>query len=337
MQWSFDPRPKRAPGPPAEATFAAINLKLVAAVTTGNELVVRILPRVAGKPVYIPFRSATATDGSPYWRAIGAPVSKTVASGSTLGTANSVAFKLWLVAFDDGGVVRLGIVNCLSRSYGTSPTLNTVSISTLAAHGLRSSTSGSGSSAQVIYTDSAAVSNKPFRVLGFLEWSSGLATAGTWSSAPTTVQIYGPDIALPGQVVQRQTSFAEAGSSTTSTSYNDITNTSLAITPTMTSNLIDVHYEYVAQQGVVSSANPIYSQQLLRGSTVLNFTSNNILRQEITSSAGGIGFRCGAALRYMDYPQATSATTYKLQHRVDNTSSTSSVNVISIVLTEIMA
>lgn len=51
----------------------------------------------------------------------------------------------------------------------------------------------------VIYTDAAATT-KAMRVLGYLEYT--LATAGTWVTAPSKIQVYSPAIKLPGDIVQ---------------------------------------------------------------------------------------------------------------------------------------
>jgi hypothetical protein len=54
----------------------------------------------------------------------------------------------------------------------------------------------------VIYTTGAAVAAKAMRLLGYAEWASGLAAAGTWSIAPTKLQLFGPGVPKPGEVVQ---------------------------------------------------------------------------------------------------------------------------------------
>ena len=193
-------------------------------------------------PVTIPFRSATATSGTPVWRSLTSALSLVISSGSTMGTANSTPFRLWLVLFDDAGTVRLGAINCLS---GTN-------IYPLAANGLASSTAEGGAGAadiaQVIYTGTA-VSSKAFRVIGFMDWGSGLATAGTWASAPTLVQLFGPGVALPGQVVQHVRSQTGAvATGTTALPYDDtppqITEgdqyMSQAITPTSACNVLAI-------------------------------------------------------------------------------------------------
>ena len=61
--------------------------------------------------------------------------------------------------------------------------------------------SGSANQAGTFYTQNgvAAPSSKAFRILGYVDFASGPATAGTYASAPTTVQLFGPGIRKPGE------------------------------------------------------------------------------------------------------------------------------------------
>lgn len=196
----------------------------------------------ATNPVAVPFRSATATSGTPTWRSITSALSLTISSGSTMGSANNTAFRIWLVLFDDAGTVRLGAINCLS---GTSIyPLGAASISSSTAEG----GAGAADSAHVFYTGTA-ISSKAYRVVGFMEWSAGLATAGTWSAGPTTVQLFGPGIALPGQTVQHvRTTSGAVATGTTALPYDDSVPQSTegdqymgqAITPTSAANVLAV-------------------------------------------------------------------------------------------------
>jgi hypothetical protein len=200
----------------------------------------------AADPVYIAFRDPTAATGLPLIRKLIGATSVTASSGSTLGTINSTAFRLWCVAFDDGGTVRLGLINCLS---GTAPSLN---IYPLAGWGIASSTAeggaGAADSAAVFYTG-AAVTDKAYSVLGYATWESGLATAGTWSAGPTRKQLFGVGVPLPGQTVQMQRTQTGAVATGTTVLPNDDTipqNTegneymTRAITPTSAANLLSV-------------------------------------------------------------------------------------------------
>lgn len=168
----------------------------------------------ADNPVVLAFRDATLTGGAPVLRSVTGALSITVPNGGTMGFANSTPGRLWLVAFDNAGTIRLGLVNCLSGN----------SIYPLRSGDMASGTSvGTGSdSAHVIYS-SAAVSAKALVVLGYLDWSAGLATAGAWASGPTTVQVAGAAVPLPGEVVQVQRTDSGAVATTTTVIPNDDT------------------------------------------------------------------------------------------------------------------
>lgn len=179
-----------------------INGTLVPSVS-GNALTVAI-KTLAGNdpsptdPVYIVTRGVTAGNGDFTVSALTSATSITVPTSSTLGTANGVPFRLWLVAFNDGGSLRLGLINCLS---GTD-------IYPLGQFPIASASVLPGNSAQVMYVQgpAGAISSKPYEILGYLNWESGLATAGTWSAGPTRTQLYMPGTPLPGQRVQKITS-----------------------------------------------------------------------------------------------------------------------------------
>lgn len=196
-------------------------------------------------PVIISFRNATVATGDVSYLVLTAATSVVVSSGSTLGTSNSVAFKIWIVGFNDGGTFRLGVINCLS---GTS-------IYPLAGFGIASSTAeggaGAADSAQVFYTGTA-VTSKAYKVLGYVSYESGLATAGTYASAPTRTQLFNQDVKLPGVFVQTLYNSDSAVATGTTTIPNDDTipqNTegdqymSQAITPTSAGNVVYIEHE----------------------------------------------------------------------------------------------
>lgn len=160
-------------------------------------------------PVRVVFRNATAATGDYTILDITAATSLVISSGSTMGTANSTAFRLWIVGFNDAGTFRLGAVNCLSG----------VNIMPLSAWGIASSTAeggaGAADSAQVFYTGTA-VTSKAYSVLGYASYETGLATAGTWSAVPTRLQLFGSGVPLPGVLIQAtRTDFPSVATGTT--------------------------------------------------------------------------------------------------------------------------
>lgn len=150
----------------------------------------------ATEPVVIPFRSATAATGTITRRTVTAATSLVISSGSTMGFTNATAGRLWIVAFDDAGTMRLGAVNCR----------NGTAVTPLSPSGIASSTAEGGAgvadSAGVFYTGTA-VTAKAYTVLGYMEWSAGLTTAGTWAIVPTKIETYSIGMRLPGECVQR--------------------------------------------------------------------------------------------------------------------------------------
>lgn len=127
----------------------------------------------ATNPVQVLFRSATASSGLSSSLTITAATSLVVSSGSTLGTSNGVAATLAVVAFNDAGTFRLGVINPQALPQG---------IASSTAEG----GSGGADSAGVFYTGTA-VSAKAYTKLGTITITE--ATAGTWASGPTAILV----------------------------------------------------------------------------------------------------------------------------------------------------
>ena len=114
-----------------------------------------------------------------------------------------------------------------------------------------------------------------------------------------------------GKVLQVvSTSLASAAISTTSTSFADVTGFTASITPSSASNKILILVNMPSY--VSNSGNGIYLT-ILRGATNLG------------SSVRGFGYLRGGAdtfgvmsANYLDSPNTTSSTTYKLQFKVDS-------------------
>jgi hypothetical protein len=205
----------------------------------------------AADPVYIHFRNVTAGTGSPIKRKLTAATSIAINDTATLGTVNSIAFRIWAVAFDDGGTVRLGVINCVTSVAGAGAGRDVTAIYPLSGWGIASSTQevDGADSAQVFYTDGAAVTSKAYSTLGYATWESGLATAGTWSGAPTREQMWMLTTPLPGQVVQVQrTDTGAVATGTTTIPFDDSIPQSnegdeymtKAVTPTSAANVLRV-------------------------------------------------------------------------------------------------
>lgn len=130
-------------------------------------------------PCALDFRATPLTSGTVNTRTVGSAISVVVSSGSTLGTVSAQQSRIVVLALDNAGTIELAVVNI---SGGTNLDETTL-ISTTAEGG-----AGAADSATVVYSTTARTS-LPFRVVGFIQ--STQATAGTWATAPSTIQGYG--------------------------------------------------------------------------------------------------------------------------------------------------
>lgn len=157
------------------------------------------------------FRNATAGTGDYSSVTVTNPSTLVIPSTATMGMTNSVLSRLWLIAMNDGGTVRLGVVN----------TKLTDGIFALKDDLLLSATAidTASDSAGVIYAGSA-VTTKAIRVLGYLEYT--LAAVGTWDTAPSKIEVYQKGDKLPGDTVQiRLTQTGAVATGTTVMPFDD--------------------------------------------------------------------------------------------------------------------
>lgn len=292
-------------------------------------------------PVQFVFQDGT---GGSVVRSVTAALSVTISSGSTMGATDAVPFRLWTVAADDGGTVRLGVVKTVS---GTN-------IMPLVAWSAYSSTAeggaGAADSAQVIYSTTAFTS-KYICLVGFADWDSGLATAGTWGTAPTRVITYGPGVHSPGEPVQhRHTVLPGVFGSSTTGSYTDITGLSASLTPRSAANLVRATPRVQGATGVTGDA---CCFGLFRGA--VNVGGGTAASNRVSAFAAWVrtsdanSCQTATAVIY-DAPASTSAQTYQVKFclqsggvmAVNSTASDSDLAGIgrfssSLTLEEIMA
>ena len=209
------------------------------ASVSGNALTVAIKTAAGNdpsstEPVLIEMPS---TDGSRNVLALTAATSIVVSAGSTLGTTDGTAHRLYVGFADDSGTPRMFIYNPLDRSDGYSlrGVFDGIAYSSTAEGG-----AGAADSAHVLYS-ATAFTSKRVRVLGFVE--STQTTAGTWAASPSRVHIRTPFDPKTGDIVQDIQGLGTS-SSTTAQSATDITAGSLSITPTDSINLINPQFQW---------------------------------------------------------------------------------------------
>jgi hypothetical protein len=126
-----------------------------------------------------------------------------------------------------------------------------------------------------------------------------------------------------GKVLQVVSATTSTSSTTTSESFTD-NNLSASITPSATSSkilvLVTQNYTFIRSGNEAGGG-----LQLVRGSTVIFNTSSNKLQlyKHIPGSTS-IEFYDQTAITYLDSPNTTSSTTYKMQHAVAYSSSSGS-------------
>lgn len=266
----------------------------------------------ATDPCIVAFRNPTLTIGDyTYIKVTAATTFVTGATGSTFGSTNSTPFRLWVTAWSNAGTIALGA----SKQSSTTQVFPLVESNDQASTACNACTTAS--SAGVIYT-TASLTTNTIRILGYMDWGSGLATAGVWATGPTTIQLMGPGIRKPGDVVQT-TSFNTASVSTTSSAAFVTSNITVNISPTAAPNLVKAWSTTAGHTGAASA-----SQQLQRGSTAIGSTCQT--GANATSGCGHIA---------LDLPGTTSATTYAVFFK----SASGGTNVViddgSIILDEI--
>jgi hypothetical protein len=184
--------------------FALAGGKIVPSVA-GNALTIAVKTNAgndpsATEPVLVTFRSATLADGGYSIIKLTAANSLVISSGSTIGFGANIPSRLWIVGFNDAGTFRLGASNRFSDSGGIFPLGDNVFQSSVAEGG-----AGTADSVGVIYTGTV-VTSKASRLLAYLDWTSGLATPGTWGANADIWVPFGPGVPKPGEAIHVQMS-----------------------------------------------------------------------------------------------------------------------------------
>ncbi len=266
-------------------------------------------PSVAS-PVYVAFRSATATSGTYSILTLTAATSITISSGSSVGShGSSKAFRIWVVGFNDGGTFRLGVINAVTTPSGDTtevyPVRNDILASSTAEGG------AGGADVNGVYYTGTAVTSKAITVLGYMEYGSGLVTPGTWDASPTKIQLFGPGVSLPGEVIQRRIDRASTTTTgTTSVPADDTVPTSSegtaflseTITPTSAANVLVVTADLMLY---APSGNALAVSVHQDGSAAKKTVWNNTM--------GGMPYY----IQYRNVARTTSATTFEIRAGTD--------------------
>jgi hypothetical protein len=212
-------------------------------------------------PCSISFRPTTATPTGvayTYVSVTSALSFSTGTSGSTFGSSSGVPFRLWVTAWNNAGTIVLG-VSSQSNATNVYPINEAVAESSTACNACtNAATTGT-------YYTTATQTTVAKRILGYMDWGSGLATAGTYASGPTLIQMFGPGVKRPGENVQTVYSNTTSSGTVTSASFAAISpSPTITLTKTSAVNPIRVNWS-----GTNQTVNGVASViRVVRGLTV---------------------------------------------------------------------
>jgi hypothetical protein len=243
----------------------------------------------------ITFRNTTLATGTAIAGIPVAGITITIPSTATLGTSNSTPFRIWIFAAYNSGTPILGVATCSAAG---------IIYACTALETLRN-TSGTGLVGAAISTSStvlgtlypaSTLTNDVVRIIGYADYASGLGTAGTWASAPTTLQLcIEPFVCRrPGDIVQVVTASNQTQQAVTSITYAAFSDSAAIITPTSTPNLIRI-----LMQGTMTNGATAAFLQMSRGATQIG--------NPITVAASSV---TPLSILVWDAPGTTTSTTY---------------------------
>jgi len=154
---------------PSWATASSTRIQPISASVAASALT------ISASALSLDFRSTTLGSGT-VTTVSGTPANLVISSGSTLGTVSAQQSRIVVIAMNNAGTIELATVNISGGNQ-----LDETNLITTTAEG----GAGAADSANVIYSTTARTS-VAYRVIGFID--STQATAGTWATAPSTIQ-----------------------------------------------------------------------------------------------------------------------------------------------------
>lgn len=270
-----------------------INFGLTATVS-GGSLTINLVSAAGGTPsitdpVKIVFRDATSglpKLGTPSMVTVNTATNLVIGTGANLGvTVAATPFRGWLVAIDNNGTVILGAVVCTVTDTNGTTITGTPSEGTL----ISSTSIASGATTPGVIYASAGVSNVAFRVLGYFEYSAGLASAGVYSVAPTALELFGPGSRKPGDMIKAV--YSNAGTPT--------------ITPTSIINVIRWSGSVDVGLGAGASASVTFVRTIAS-------TPTTMFTRTLNDNTGGGTFVVSTSASGYDSPNTLSAVAYTM-------------------------
>lgn len=294
--------------PPLTPSYDAISNCTISVTNPSNALSIAVKTAAGNTPstsdsCVIPFRDVTATAGDYTTVVVTSAVTfSTGTSGSTFGSSNNVPFRLWITLWNNAGTVSIG-VSMQTTALTTFPLFESAPASTTACSACTNATT-----AGTFYTTSALTS-KAFRVFGYMDWGSGLVTAGTYATLPTLVALKTNSTPLPGYPIQSASGSQSSASQTSTTSASYAPTTTVAtLSPVSAIDPVVCSFYGTTQVTTVSTIGFV---ALLRGGTLIGSA------QEPFSAGGQTNWPTAATVR--DLPGTTGSTSYTVNIKSDGT------------------
>jgi len=181
-------------------------------------------------PTTLLFRNANLTLGTPTSISLNSALSIVAPSGASFGATGGQQCQVAILALNNAGSVSLGLVN----TAGMLDLDETTLVSTTAI--------SAGSTANNVIYSAAALTNVPFRVVGYFLATE--ATAGQWSSLPSTLQGIGGEATIFGlggvftpPIACQQNLYASASAGGTSDAITAAFNPSFSATTFLAGNV----------------------------------------------------------------------------------------------------
>ena len=221
------------------AITAPKQIQPVGATVAANAMTVTL------SPTSLDFRSTTQNSGAVNTRANAAQLFLTIPSTATLGTVSGVASRILILAIDNAGTMELAVYNAAGAA-------------NLDETGLISTTAiAAGSNSLTVYSQTART-NVPYRIVGFVD--STQATAGTWATAPSSVQgIGGQALAAMSSVGYGQSWQDVAASRALNTNYTNTTGRPIVVSIGLGNGTATANTAQITVGGVVHSGSSFHS------------------------------------------------------------------------------
>ncbi len=225
---------------------------------------------------------------------ITAALSLVIPAGVTVDIGASVHHRLWFAIVNDTGTPRIIARRCVTTNV----------VQGFDARGILSA--AAATSGAVTNYSSVAITNKPYRVIAYADYETGVPTAGQWSVSPTRIIMVGPSTPLPGAIVQQSNMTTGAMTNCNSGSWV-ATAVTQVITPMSAANpiLVDGYSDHHFNAAV--TADTLYCQMYRNDATPIG-----VATVDTTWSYTTIWGMMMYSQKILDFPFTTAATRYRL-------------------------